>query len=77
MGHKLIEQMLERAEKAKNESDFYYFNIPLYVDEALVKTIIFGMPAAVRDDDERNRYRNEFFLSHSLTEFPSFSSCLV
>ena len=59
MGHKLIEQMLERAEKAKNESDFYYFNTLLYAGEALVKTITFGMLAAVKDDDERNRYRLE------------------
>ena len=62
MGHKLIEQILERAEKAKNESDFYYFNTLLYAGEALVKTIAFGMPAAVRDDDERNRYRLEYKL---------------
>ena len=62
MGHKLIEQILERAEKAKNESDFYYFNTLLYAGEALVKTITFGMLAAVKDDDGRNRCRLEYKL---------------
>ena len=57
MGHKLIEQAFERAEKAKDDSDFYYFHSLLCAGEALVKTITFGMLAAVEEeDDERNRY---------------------
>ena len=64
MGHKLIEQLLQKSEKAKEDSDFYYFNSLLYTGEALVKTIIFGMLSAIKeeDDKDRHRYRLEYEL---------------
>ena len=62
MAHKLIEQLLKRSEKAKEDSDFYYFNSLLYTGEALVKTITFGMLSAIMDDKDRHRYRLEYEL---------------
>ena len=62
MSHKLIEQLLKRSEKAKEDSDFYYFNSLLYTGEALVKTITFGMLSAIMDDKDRHRYRLEYEL---------------
>ncbi len=62
MGHKLIEQVLERTEKAKEDSDFSYFFTLLNAGEALIKTITFGMLAAITDDKDRNRYRLEYDL---------------
>ena len=60
MKHKLIQQVLEKAEKAKEDSDFSYFFSLLNAGEALIKTITFGMLAAVMDDKDRNRYRLEY-----------------
>ena len=62
MGHKLIEQLIQRAEKAQEDSDFYYFSSLLYTGEALVKTITFGMLSAIMDDNDRHRYRLEYSL---------------
>jgi len=62
MGHCAIEQVLKRADLAKSDSDFTYFNDLLLVAEALAKVVTVGMLAAVVDDKDRNRYR----LSHAL-----------
>ncbi|MDF1814047.1 MAG: NB-ARC domain-containing protein [Verrucomicrobiales bacterium] len=62
MSHKAIEQVLQRAEAEKEESDFAYFFSLLLSAEALTKTIVSGMIAAVGDDAERNRYRIEHAL---------------
>lgn len=62
MKHKIIASVLNRAEIAKSESDFTYFFDVLLAAEAVAKTIILCMLAAVGDDKERNRYRIE----HSL-----------
>lgn len=62
MNHKIIYQILNRAENAKSDSDFTYFFDLLLAAEAIAKTIILSMLAAIGDDKDRNRYRIE----HSL-----------
>ena len=62
MGHRAIEQVLERAEQAKTNSDFEYFFALLLVGEALFKTITLTIVAALNDDKDRNRYRLEYTL---------------
>lgn len=59
MGHLAIEQVLKRAEIAKSDSDFTYFFSLLLAAEALAKTIVLGMTAAIGDDKDRHRYRLE------------------
>ncbi len=65
MKHIAIEQVLERAERAKSDSDFTYFFSLLLAAEALAKTITLGIVAAIADDKERNRYRLEHQLVRS------------
>jgi hypothetical protein len=65
MKHVAIEQMLERAERAKSESDYTYFFALLFANEALVKTMVLGMVASITDDKDRNRYRLEHQLVRS------------
>lgn len=62
MKHDAIEQVLSRAERGKSDSDFTYFFSLLLAAEALTKTIVAGMLAAIGDEMDRNRYR----LEHSL-----------
>ena len=62
MKHCAIEQVLQRAENDKLDSDFTYFFSLLLAGEALAKTVILGMTSAIADDKDRNRYR----LEHSL-----------
>lgn len=54
--HRAIEQVLQRARDAKSDSDFSYFFSLLLAGEALAKTVILGMIAALGDDKDRNRY---------------------
>lgn len=61
----LIDQVLARAEKGKNESDHTYFSDLLLVAEAMVKTVVLGMASALVDDKDRNRYRILHRLVHS------------
>ncbi len=65
MKHIAIEQVLQRAERAKSDSDYTYFFALLFAAEALAKTIVLGMVAAITGDEERNRYRLEFQLVRS------------
>ena len=65
MKHIAIEQVLERAERAKSDSDFTYFFSLLLAAEALAKTIVLGVVAAIADDKDRNRYRLEHQLVRS------------
>ena len=66
MRHAIIDQILSRADRAKNESDdFTYFFSLLGTGEALIKTITLGMVAAIMDDADRNRYRLEHELVRS------------
>jgi len=59
MKHRAIDQVLQRVENAKSESDFTYFFSLLLAGEALAKTVILGMITAIADDKDSNRYRLE------------------
>ena len=65
MKHAAIEQVLQRAETAKSDSDFTYFFSLLLAGEALAKTVTLGVVAAIGDDKNRNRYRLEHCLVRS------------
>ena len=64
---KPMEQMRDRAATAKDESDLALFHALLFYGEALTKSVVGGLIAAVRDDAERNRYR----LVHALVRAES------
>ena len=65
MKHLAIEQVLTRAERAKSESDFTHFFALLLAAEALAKTVVLGLVAAINDDRDRHRYRLEHQLVRS------------
>lgn len=65
MKHVAIEQVIQRAESAKSDSDFTYFFSLLLAMEALAKTIVLGVVASIADDKDRNRYRLEHQLVRS------------
>jgi tetratricopeptide (TPR) repeat protein len=65
MKHIAIDQVLERAERAKSDSDYTYFFTLLYAAEALLKTIVLGLVSSIGDDKDRNRYRLEHQLVRS------------
>jgi hypothetical protein len=65
MKHVAIDQIIARAEAAKNDSDFTYFFSLLLATEALAKTIVLGVVASISDDKDRNRYRLEHQLVRS------------
>lgn len=65
MTHVAIKQVLERAERAKSDSDFTYFFSLLLAAEALAKTMVLGVVASIADDKDRNRYRLEHQLVRS------------
>ena len=59
MSHKLIENLFERADVDKDDSDFSYFFALLLAGEAMAKTIVLGLIAAIDNDVNGNRYRLE------------------
>ena len=65
MNHYAIEQVIKMASSAKSESDFAFYTYQLVAAEALAKTIVSGMVAAIDDDKDRNRYRLEHLLVHA------------
>jgi len=65
MKHHAIEQVLERAERAKSDSDYTYFFALLFAAEALAKTMVLGMVASIAEGNMRNRYRLEHQLVRS------------
>ncbi len=65
MKHIAIQQVLERTESAKADSDFTYFFALLLAAEALSKTMVLGIVASIADDKDRNRYRLEHQLVRS------------
>lgn len=65
MKHIAIEQVIERSKKAKSDSDFTYFFALLLAAEAIAKTVVLGIVAAIGDDRNRNRYRLEHQLVRS------------
>jgi hypothetical protein len=56
MKHRAIEQVLERASIAKQDSDFTYFFSLLLAGEALAKIVILGMVAAIAEDRQTGIY---------------------
>ena len=65
MKHRAIEQVIQRASDARDDSDFTFFFSQLVAAEALAKTIIAGMVAAISNDTDRHRYRLEHKLVHA------------
>src|SRR4051812_18408236 len=65
MSHLAVEQMLDRAEKSKSDSDFTYFFMLLLAAEGIAKLVVLGIVAAIGDDKDRNRYRLEHRLVRS------------
>lgn len=65
MVHRAIDQVLQRVEDAKSDSDFSCFFALLLAGEALFKTVTLGMLAALGDDKDRNRYRLEYALARA------------
>jgi len=63
--HIAIEQVLERVERAKSDSDYTHFFALLFAAEALAKTMVIGLVASIADDNDRNRYRLEHQLVRS------------
>lgn len=59
MSHLTIEQVLQRAERAKSDSDYTYFFALLFAGEALAKTTVLAIVSSIVDDKDRNRYRLE------------------
>jgi hypothetical protein len=62
MAHKVVDQVMERVEIAKEDSDFNCFFSLLLAGEAVFKTITLGIIAALDFDKDRNRYRLEHTL---------------
>jgi hypothetical protein len=54
---KLIDDLWERVDLGRRDSDVALFLNLMYVGEALVKTVTACMVAAIDDDRDRNRYR--------------------
>ena len=54
-----LSEMLDRAEREREDSDSAYFGALMYAGEMLVKLVVAGLIAAVQDDRERHRYRLE------------------
>ncbi|AEG70763.1 NB-ARC domain-containing protein [Ralstonia solanacearum] len=65
MTHRTIDQVLQRVQDAKSDSDFSYFFALLLAGEALFKTVTLGFIAALGDDKGRNRYRLEYTLARA------------
>lgn len=65
MTHKAIQQVFQRVDLSRDDSDFTYFFDLLLAAEALAKTVTLGMVAAIGEDKERNRYRIEHALARS------------
>ncbi len=59
MTHAAIKQILNRVDRAKDDSDFTWFFSLLLAAEALAKTMVLGLVASIADDKDRNRYRLE------------------
>lgn len=65
MTHQALEQVLSRAERAKQEGDFTYFFAALLAAEALAKLVVLAVVASISDDKDRNQYRLEHALVRS------------
>lgn len=63
--HVHIEQLLARADRDREDSDFSYFWSLLLAGEAMHKMIVLGMVAAIEDEKEGNRYGLQYRLVHA------------
>ena len=63
--HVHIAQLLARAERDSQDSDFSYFWSLLLTGEAMQKIIVLGMVAAIEDEKEGNRYGLQYRLVHA------------
>lgn len=59
MKHVAIDQVLQRAERARGDADFTYFFSLLLASEAVAKAVVVGIVSTIGDDKDRNRYRLE------------------
>lgn len=59
MSHKAIDQVMQRVAIAKQDSDHTFFHTLLLAGEALAKTVVLGIVAAIGDDKDRHHYRLE------------------
>lgn len=66
-----IQQMFERLESTKNDSDFAYFFDLILLGEQITKTVTLFLVACINEDNERSKYRHEHFLvkANSIGEF--------
>ena len=60
MNHLLIDNLFQRINTDKSESDFAYFWSLLLASESIAKIIVLAMLAALDDDTENHRYRLEY-----------------
>lgn len=65
MIHKTLDDIFERVELAKTDSDFTYFFSLLLAAEALAKTLILGLVGGINEDKDRHKYRLEYQLVRS------------
>lgn len=65
MSHAAIKQILQRVEKAKEDSDFTYFHSLLLFGEALLKSSVIGFITALDHETGRNRYRLEYSIARA------------
>lgn len=63
--HAAIDQVMQRTDYAKEDSDFTYFFSLLLAAEAISKIAVVGIVASIGDDKSRNRYRLEHQLVRS------------
>lgn len=71
MTFKAFEQMASRLESSKSDSDLAYFYDLLLYGELITKTINLFLVAAINDDNDRTRYRQEYNLvrANSIGDF--------
>lgn len=62
MRFKPVDQIFDRVDASKTESDTAYFNALMYAAEMVAKIAIGGMVALIKDDKDRHRYRHEYAL---------------
>lgn len=65
MGNVIIDQVMNRVDRAQSESDFEHFFSLLLAGEALFKTIILSVVASIAESKTRERYRLEYTLARA------------
>ena len=52
-----LQRLYDRVESGRQESDLAYFGSLMYLTEMVTKFVVAGMAAAIKDDNDRLRYR--------------------